>query len=168
MIEKANKDTLSDNVIDLNINGIGKKRIRINGDDSKIIELNTSDSNILKRFTEGYSEFLEWKDKYITEMSTVEEKTDINSIEYWQQIVATLKPIDEKMREIMNYIFNADISSVCNDGGAMYDILDNGKLRFETILEELLALYGDNIARNFEKMSARANELAKDYIIKSD
>lgn len=165
MIEKENKDT---NVIDLNIKGIGKKRIRINGDNSKIIELNTNDSNILKRFTEGYSEFLDWKDKYIAEMSTVEEKTDINSIEYWKQIVATLKPIDEKMREIMNYIFNADISSICNDGGAMYDVLDNGKLRFETILEELLALYGDNIAGNFEKMSARANELAKDYIVKSE
>ena len=95
-------------------------------------------------------------------------KGKIKSIEYWKQIVATLKPIDEKMREIMNYIFNADISSVCDDGGAMYDILDNGKLRFETILDELLALYGDNIARNFEKMSARANELAKDYIVNGD
>lgn len=166
MIENANKDTISDNVIDLNIKGIGKKRIRINGDDSKIIELNTSDSNILKRFTEGYSEFLEWKDKYIAEMSTVDEKTDIKSIEYWKQIVATLKPIDEKMREIMNYIFNADVSSVCD--GAMYDIVEDGKMRFESILEALISLYEDTITNNYKKMSARASELAKDYIVKSE
>lgn len=161
----ALENKTQDNIIDINIGGISKKRIRVNGDDNKILLLNTNDSSILERFTDGYSELMEWKDKYIKNMSELKEEADISGIAYWKQIAEVLKPIDSKMREILNYIFNADVSGICD--GAMYDIVESGKMRFETILETLIELYGDTIANNYKKMSERVSDLTKDYV-KSD
>lgn len=165
MSEIANINTASTG--NINIPGIGKKRITVNDDNEKVLILNVNDANILERVTNGYSELMEWKDKYIAELSLDADEINVNSIESWKKIVAALKPLDKKMRETLDYIFNADISSVCDDGGTMWEVLETGETRFDTLITELLRFYGDNIISNYKKMSERVSDLTKDYV-KSD
>ena len=50
--EKVN--SVDDNVVDLDLSVIRKKRFRVDGDNNRILELNTSDVGIVSRLNEVY------------------------------------------------------------------------------------------------------------------
>ncbi len=56
--------TSQNDIIDINISGIGKKKIRINGDDSKILLLNTNDNNVAVRYTDVYPKLKELENDF--------------------------------------------------------------------------------------------------------
>ena len=72
------------------------------------------------------------------------------------------KQIDERMKTSLDYIFNSNVAEVCSDGGSMYDILDGGAMRWESILTALLNLYTETISKNAEQMS-KVKELTAKY-----
>lgn len=151
------------NIIDINISGIGKKRIRVNGDDNKILLLNTNDNNITVRFTEAYPKLKEWEQSFKelgSLQSNKEEDIDIDALTVYAK---KIKETDNKMRESLDYIFNSSISEICDDGGSMYDILDGGVMRWESILTALLGLYSETISKNSEKIMKRMNQHTSKY-----
>ena len=160
----TNTNKPQDDIIDIQIKGIGKKRIRVNGDDSKIITVNPNDTKILERLTTGYPQYMEWHDEYIKTLESKEAIGDTSSLEYWKEIAKVLSTIDNKLRELIDYIFNVNISNVLDDDGSMCDVLETGETRFDTILFEFLQFYGDNIANNFKKMKERSKSHTNKYV----
>lgn len=136
-------------VIDLNLSDIRKKRIRINEDDDKVLELNTSDMNIIVRLKEALPKLRE-----LAVNAANFSDTDTETEEGLDALAKELKETDDKMRELVDYIFDSNVSEMCAGNGSMYDPF-NGKFRFEYILEALTSLYESNISGEYSKMSAR-------------
>jgi hypothetical protein len=153
------KDTVND-VIDVDISPIKKKRFRINGDNNKILELNVSDTTIIKRIPEA-----EKKLKKLAEEATsfTDDELKDNSADGLETFSKKLDSIDSKMRTIVDGIFNAPVSAVCADDGSMYDPFD-GQFRFEYIIEKIIALYEENITVEYSKLHERVKKHTSKYI----
>lgn len=138
-------------IIDLNIDGVAKTRIRINGDNNSILELNLSDLGIAERLETGYQK-LQKNVKKISEFDI--ESDDISS---------KLREIDNDMREVVDYIFDSNVSEVCCKSGTMFD-LKNGVYKFENILEALTKLYSDTLNSEYKAMKRRVQQNADKYL----
>lgn len=146
-------------IIDIKINGLGKKRIRINGDDNKIILLNTNDNNIVIRYNEIHPKLEELENDF-KELTAIDLKED--DIDGLNAYAIKAKDIDTKMRESLDFIFNSEVAEICSDGGSMYDILDGGTMRWEAILTGLIGLYTDTINKNAEQ-AKKLKDLTSKY-----
>lgn len=144
----ARKNT---NVIDIDLSVTKKKQFRIDGDDSRIIELNTSDMTIIERLNEVYPK-----------LESLSAKTAELSGDDVEGGIKTLKDIDKEMRELLDYIFDSQISTACAPDGSMYDLF-NGEFRFEHIITVLLNLYEENITKEFNSMEKRINKHTAKY-----
>lgn len=156
----SNQATPQNDIIDINISGIGKKKIRINGDDSKILLLNTNDNNVAVRYTDVYPKLKELESDF---KELGELKTETEDIDSFTAFANKARDIDTKMRDSLDYIFNSNVSEVCSDGGSMYDFLDGGIMRWEAILTSLIGLYTETINRNAEQ-AKKVKQLTSKYI----
>ena len=150
----------NNNYIDINLSATNKKRIRVDGDDNRILELNTSDMNILSRLRDGYPKLTALTSKMAT-IGEIEESEDIQ-----KNIINTANFIDEvdkEMRDILDFIFDSNVSELCAPSGSMYDMF-NGQYRFEIIIETLLKLYEDNINAEYKKMTKRVQKHTDKYV----
>ena len=138
-------------VIDLNISGIEKTKVRINGRNDSILELNLSDFNISERIEKGYAKL----NAEITKLADV----DLDNIEDNAEINKLLKDTDNVMRDTIDYIFDSNVSEVCCKTGTMFDIVD-GTYKFERILEALTALYSENINNEYKSVKKRIQKKA--------
>lgn len=152
-----NADNTND-IIDIDLSPIKKKRFRINGDNDLILELNTSDMTIMARIDEAYPKLMELQQD-ISKMATPLENED-DSQEVLSSFASILKETDDKMRELVDYIFNANVSDICARDGSMYDPIE-GTFRFEHIITTLLNLYSENFELEFNKIKSRVNKYAK-------
>lgn len=148
--------------LDLDLTATRKKRVRINGDNKRILELNVSDMNTIVRLKDDYPKLIKLANKVTklkdkTEGSTLEE--ELNSM------AETMKSIDDEMRQIINSIFDSNVSEVCAPDGSMYDLF-NGKFRFEHIIEKVADLYGNNMANEFKAVRVRIDKHTGKYIKK--
>lgn len=152
----------SDDIQDIDLTVTRKKRFRINGDNNKILELNTSDLGISSRLSTAYNRLTKYVDEVSKILSSLpdegEEVTEHNEEVLDEQLAA----IDNKMRQELDFIFDAPVSDICSDGGAMYDPFE-GAFRFEHIIEALLKLYENNLASEFSKMKRRVNNRTSKY-----
>lgn len=139
-------------VVDLDLSAIQKKRIRINGDNTKILELNLSDMNIMARIQEAYPKL----DAIQQKVMKFAESADGNE----EEDIKALKEFDNEMRDLVDFIFNANVSEVCADDGSMYDPM-GGMFRYEYILDKITSLYESNLNKEFRSMRARVNKYAK-------
>lgn len=146
------KNTVEEEIIDIDIAPIKRKKFRINGDGSRIIELNISDLGIIGRLEDGYKKLQNCVMK-VAEVDTESKATDIK---------AALRDIDAEMCAVIDYIFDASVSTVCADGGTMYDPY-NGVLRYEHILETLLSLYEENIKNESLAIQKRMQKHTSKY-----
>ena len=153
MISTPEKEPVVDNndIIDVELSNIKKKRFRINGDNNKILELNVSDMNIVSRIREAYPK-LEAIQAKVLKFSESED-TDEKGAE-------ALKEFDKDMRELIDFIFNANVSEICADDGSMYDPM-GGMFRYEYIMDKITSLYETNLNNEFKQMRARVNKYAK-------
>ena len=149
----ANK---ADNIVDINLNQIGKKRIRIDGDDNRILELNTSDLGIFGRLQKSEEDITQLTKEA---MKNWPEEADKDSFEISAKI---FKEVDTRMREILDFIFDAPVSELCAPSGTMFDPI-NGKLRYEHIMEIIGSLYESDITTEVDKMSARVKKHTDKY-----
>lgn len=144
---KANNliDTNKEEIIDLDLSSIRKKRIRIDGDDNRILEINTSDLGVITRLKDAEQPLQELSEQAqkIAEIGNLEED------ENFSKFAEELKSIDEKMRNIIDDIFRANVSEVCGVDGSMFDPI-SGSTRWEIIVKAISSLYEDNIAKEIE------------------
>lgn len=143
---------INENIIDLDLSALRKKRIRIDGDDSKIVELNTSDMGVMGRLQDAYNQLMNLANTY--HLQAEEDDTDA--------IIQALAVTNEKMCELVDYIFDANVSEVCLNGGTMADPF-NGQFRFEYIIEKFLALYDENFTQEFKAMSKKVRKHTDKY-----
>ena len=150
-----------EDIIDIQISGIGKKRIRVNGDDNKILLINTNDNNIVVRYGEELPN-LESLSEDFKSMGQIMESGEVNP-EKLKEYSKKAREIDEKMRHSLDTIFNTNVSEVCDDGGSMYDPLDNGEMRWNWILTVLMNLCSKTIQKNYDKFEAKSKQYTDKY-----
>lgn len=159
LTDTEEKTKVADNVVDIDLSPIKKQSFRINGDNDKMLELNTSDMNIVVRLNKIYPKLQKLADEAV-ELS----KTDMDNTEEGLNKFATkLEEIDVKMSNLVDELFDANVSAVCKDGGSMYDPF-NGTFRFEHIINTLANLYTNNFSKEFSKMKQRVNKHTSKYI----
>lgn len=149
----------NNNIIDINISGLQRKRYRINGDDSKILELNPTDFNIVVRMNEAYPKLVECETR-ISELTDTTEKQD--TVENLGTFADKLSELNSKMCELIDYIFDSNVSELCCDGGSMYDLID-GYMRYEVIIDNLVKLYENNLNAETKKIQRRVKKHTAKY-----
>lgn len=154
---------VNDEVVDINLSAIQKKRFRINGDNSKILELNTSDLGIVTRMSSAYERLVKYMEEVGKILANLPED-DIDELSNGRdaEILKQLNAIDAEMRKELDYIFDAPVSEVCGYGGSMYDPL-NGMFRYEHIMDALSKLYENNLNSEFNAMRKRINAKTSKY-----
>lgn len=161
LTEKENEE-----IIDIDLTPTRKKKIRINGDNTKIVELNTSDVGIIQRLSEAYPKLEELGKKGMVvdaDFKAIQDaETDEESAEAMERAGATIKEIDTEMRKIIDDLFDSNVSEVCAPSGTMFDPF-NGIMRFEYILEALIAAYGENITKEADKVKKNVSKHTKKY-----
>lgn len=157
---------VNDEVVDINLSTIQKKRFRINGDNSKILELNTSDLGIVTRMSSSYDRLVKHMEEVGNILADLPDDDSELSNGKDAEILKQLDAIDAKMRKELDYIFDAPVSEVCGYGGSMYDPL-NGMFRYEHIMDALSKLYENNLNSEFNAMrkriSAKTSKYTKKY-----
>lgn len=149
----------TNNVIDISINGISRKRYRINGDDNKILELNPTDFNFTVRMNEAYPKLLECEKK-VTELSnSINPDDEMDTLNNFAQ---TLDKINKEMCEQVDYVFDSNVSEICCDGGSMYDFID-GFMRYEIIFDSLMKLYDSNLTAEAKNIQKRVQQHTTKY-----
>lgn len=145
-----------DNIVDLNLDGVKKTQFRINGDNSKILELNIADMGIMSRLDEVYDDLRQMaKEATSTEVHDTDEETI-------REVSKQIMELDAKMREKMDYLFQAPVSKVCASSGTMFDPVE-GKFRFEYIIEHLSNLYANNFKKEFDAMEKNISKRTAKY-----
>lgn len=165
----GNETTTNTNIVDIDLSAIRKKRFRIDGDDNRILELNTSDLNILPRLKETYPKLTELNNQ-VAELSvqsaTSAEGSGLENGEF-DSVIDTLTKVDASMRELIDYIFDSNVSEVCAPSGSMYDPI-NGQCRFEHIISCLTNLYETDLSAELSKLAQRTNKHTSKYTRKKN
>lgn len=154
-------ETPADDIQDIDLSVIQKKRFRINGDNSKILELNTSDMRIASRLKEAYPRLNTLMDEVADEFNSIPD--DAEDEETLTKVADAVDKIDGKMREEIDYIFDANVSEVCGSDGSMWDPID-GMFRYEHIIDKLAKLYENNLDKEFADMKRRVETKAGKYV----
>lgn len=162
MTTKNTAMTTNNDVVDIDLSAIRKKRFRIDGDDNKILELNTSDLGVISRLEENYPKLKALEKKIITLTTT---KGSADDEEELKALSTQFTEIDTEMRTIIDSIFNAPVSKLCGDDGSMYDPID-GKLRYEHIIDRIIPLYEQNFVAETKKIRDRVSKATQKYIKK--
>lgn len=151
-----------ENIIDLQLKKVKKQRFRINGESDKILELNTSDISIISRLKMIYPKLQTLAEDALT---FSDEELNDNTPEGLFKFADKLDRIDENMGNLLDEIFDANVSETCKDGGKMYDLFD-GMFRFEHIIETLSTLYSTGFDAEFAKVRQRIDKHTGKYIRK--
>lgn len=151
-----------DDIQSIDLSAIKKQRFAINGDKNKVIELNTSDLRISSRLSIAYDKLTKYMDEVSEALKNVPDEGEALSEEQEKIIEEQLSNIDAKMREEVDYIFDAPISDLCCDGGSMYDPFE-GQFRFEHIIDALTKLYENNLNNEFNRMKRRVAQKTSKY-----
>jgi hypothetical protein len=157
---KATEEDIQD--IDLSV--IKKRKFRINQDNSKILELNVSDMRIATRLKEAYPRLNKLMDEVADKFNSIpdDDGDEINE-DILNQVADAVDEIDNKMRDEINYIFDAPVSEVCGTDGSMWDPID-GSFRYEHIIDKLAKLYENNLDKEFMSMKRRVETKTGKYV----
>jgi hypothetical protein len=162
-----NPVTTTDDIIDVDLSVTRKKKLRFDGDNNRIVELNTSDMNILARMYDAYPKLKEQQEKAAkimdgVNLDNVEDAPEFEVTENMLTVVDRLKNIDNDMRELVDFMFNAPVSKAAAPDGSMYDPYE-GSFRFEYIITVLLKQYENNLTTEFDKMSKQMDKHTAKY-----
>lgn len=154
MVSKVNTEP---EVIDIDLSATARRKFRINGDNTKLVELDPSDLSIITRIEAADREF-EKCVKELEELAGSSTETD----EEINELGRKFKNIDNRMRKILDNVFQSNVSEVCAPTGSMYDPI-NGKFRYEYILEALMNFYQTNIQNEYRKMKVNVAKKTSKY-----
>lgn len=149
---------------DISLDVIRKKRFRIDHDDNRILELNTSDLNILARLKESYPRLIAIADNVFKDLPQIDASEEIDLINSAEtaKVIESLKKADSEMRELVDYIFDSNVSEICAPSGSMYDPI-NGQFRFEHIINVLANLYETDVEKEMGAIAARVKKHTGKY-----
>lgn len=161
-ITQMDRQNVND-VIDLNLSVTKKKKFRFDKDDNRILELNVSDMGIISRISDAYPKLQAQQAKAAKVMEGISIDEDSNEISDGIKTMSErLKDIDKEMRELIDYMFNANVSEIIAPEGSMYDPFE-GRFRFEYIITLLMKQYEDNLQTEFTKMKKQLNKHTAKY-----
>lgn len=141
----------------IDLSQTSRQRFSINNDPDRVIWLNLSDMGIATRLQEFNPKFFEILDK-IQKVS----KDASDDEEGVNEVITVLTESDKEMRELMDKLFDADVSKACAPDGTMYDLFD-GKFRFQIIIEALAQLYNENLDTELNALKKKADKYTKKY-----
>lgn len=157
----TNPTTVHNEIIDLDLSVTKKKKFRFDHDDTRIIELNTSDIGIIGRISEAYPKLTALQDKASKMMEGLHD--DDTYLEDDLKLIGTrLSEVDNEMRQIIDEIFNADVSAKAAPDGSMYDPF-NGTYRFEHIITLLMSQYEKNLQDEYAKIERQVKSHTEKY-----
>jgi hypothetical protein len=159
--ESATTNIDGEEIQNVTIEGIKRKPFCINGDRNKILRLNTTDIGIANRLAEAYPKLNKLMENVADEFEVTTEDRELTEKEITKLGKAT-KKIDEEMRELLDYIFDAPVSEICGDSGSMWTPW-NGMFKYEHIIEALTPLYENDLDREFKKMQKRISNKTGKY-----
>ena len=151
---------LQNDILDIDLSVTQKRKIRINGDDNRILELAVSDFSVIKRLRDVYPKLDELNMKAHT-LGTMPDNDDVET--NINETANQLEEIDNEMRNLIDTIFDSNVSEVCAPTGTMYDPF-NGMFRFEIIIDKLMELYETNINKEYKLMEKRVQKHTSKYI----
>lgn len=152
-----------DGELDLSLSS--RKRFRIDGDDSRVLELNTSDLNLITRLRSAYPQLKDIAQNAFKDLPDAvieDENYDFMEDEATSKLSEALQDADTKMRTLLDYIFDSNVSELCAPHGSMFDPV-NGKLRFEHIIDTLAPLYETDISTEMNKVTANVSKHTAKY-----
>ena len=152
-------DETRNDIQDIDLSETRRKRFRIDGDNDRILELNTSDMGIIKRLNDLLPKLKSLQTDAAKELVFGDDMSDEDGMRVASDV---LTRIDSDMRDIVDEIFDSNVSEVCAPEGSMYDPF-NGKFRYEHIIETLVKLYEDNIKEETQKVAERVNKHTNKY-----
>lgn len=152
-------------VTDIDLGYVEKKRFRVGGDFKRMLELNVSDLNIVARLHTGYPKLQALLKEAQTKITSIPD-SGADGMEGLGQLADALTEIDQKMREVIDYIFDTNASEVCVPSGNMYDPV-GGQFRFEYIIDKLSNLYTTGLNAEFAKLKNRVEKKTSKYTKKS-
>lgn len=158
-VNDAEVDSGFDGVIDLT--ATRKKRFHVNretGNDG-VLELNTSDMSILNRLEQLYPKLEKLSQDAAVKQLDLKDNSDEKAISRASQ---ALIKIDSQMRQILDEIFDSNVSEVCAPQGSMFDPF-NGEFRFEHIIDVLTKLYETSLNSEFRKMNEKMKKRTSKY-----
>lgn len=144
---------------DIDLSATRKKRFRIDGDNNRYLELNTSDMSIITRLDNLYPKLQKLSQEASLKQLDKDDTKDEKAI---TKISQSLMKIDIQMRQILDEIFDSNVSEMCAPSGSMFDPF-NGEFRFEHIIDVLTKLYEANINSEFKKMADRMKKHTSKY-----
>lgn len=155
------KQVGDDSIFDgeINLSAIRKKRFRIDGDSNRYLELDTSDMGIITRLDNLYPRLQKLAQDAAVKQLDKEETENERAL---TKISQALVKIDAQMRQIVDDIFDSNVSEMCVPSGTMFDPF-NGVFRYEHIIDVISALYKDNIKTEIKKMSTRMKKHTAKY-----
>lgn len=161
VLNGTQKDESDDNKFDgeINLSAIRKKRFRIDGDNNRFLELDTSDMGIITRLDNLYPKLQKLAQDAAVKQLDKEDADNERSI---TKISNALIRIDSQMRQIVDDIFDSNVSEICAPSGTMFDPF-NGEFRYEHIIDVIASLYKENIKKEFKKMAAKMKKHTAKY-----
>lgn len=151
MIKEPTFNTVNNDVIDLDLSVTKKKKFRFDRDDTRMVEVNTSDMNFLQRMSVAYPKLQELQKKASKLTEGVREEEETSILQDVTTMAERLSAVDTEMRELIDYLFDAPVSTAAAPDGSMYDPF-NGSFRFEHIIAIMMTQYEKNLQSEFGKM----------------
>lgn len=159
---KSEQEQIDDDIVDIDLSVIKKKRFRINGDNSKILELNTSDMGIVTRLKEAYPRLNDLMDSVTDKFSNLPDDDEEDEVQL-TALSDAVNEIDKQMRTEIDFIFNSNVSEICGSEGSMWDPIE-GSFRYEHIIDKLTKLYENNLDKEYASMKRRVENKAGKYV----
>ena len=147
-----------DGVVDLTVTRKKRFNVNLGTNTHNVLELNTSDMSVLTRLEDLYPKLQQLGQEASLQKVSNDDKNEVTT----SQLAQVLKKIDTQMREIVDEIFDSNVSEVCAPDGSMFDPF-NGEFRYEHIIQTLSKLYEANISTEFIKMSDRLKKKTAKY-----
>jgi hypothetical protein len=145
----------------IDLSALRKKRFTLDNDESRVLELDTADLSIIQRLSEAYPK-LEDLEKEVSQLTTGVEATEESVKDDITIMASRLRDVDSKMRNVIDYIFDSNVSEMCAPTGSMYDPI-GGQLRYEHLISILIGLYEENLAVEMKRVQKRVKSHTAKY-----
>ena len=165
MIKEPTFNAVNNEIIDLDLSITQKKKFRFGKDDNRIVEVNTSDMNLMQRVNTAYPKLQELQEKAskLTEGLDIDkEESEAGTLHNLATMAERLSVVDNEMRELLDFMFDAPVSAAAAPDGSMYDPF-GGSFRYEHIIAVMMSQYEKNLQSEFGKMEKQLKKHTEKY-----
>ena len=147
--EIVGTDVIEEDVIELDLSDLRKKRIKITGlgGEEDILEINTSDLGVVTRLHEVEPKLAELENTALQISNLAGQVADDDNA--FAEFSEKLSSIDTEMRSMLDTVFQANVSETCGKEGSMFDPI-KGTTRWQIIIQSLIQLYDESVKREME------------------